>query len=149
MALSRLEQLYRQVILDHYQSPRNHGLTRAAEAHEIRMYNPSCGDELVIELIINEDDVITSAHFDGVGCSISQASASMMTEVVIGKSLQEANELAHLFSQMILGESVDTDRLKDAQLLSGVQKFPARIKCATLAWKAIEEFEEEREASNR
>ncbi|APX72006.1 SUF system NifU family Fe-S cluster assembly protein [Companilactobacillus allii] len=135
MALSRMDDLYRQVILDHSDNPHHHGeLSNANKSIELK--NPTCGDVLTLDLDI-ENDVIKDMAFGGYGCTISQASASMMTDAVIGKKTSEAEQMVQTFSNMIIGEDVDTDSLEDAAVLEGVSKFPARIKCATLAWKAL------------
>lgn len=137
MALSKLENLYRQVILDHSSHPHHHG-TLDDSSKKIEMNNPTCGD--VIELQVDiQDDIIKDIAFSGSGCSISTASASMMTDAVIGKTVAEAEELAEAFSQLVQGNEVaDDEKLGDASMLKNVSKFPARIKCATLAWKALE-----------
>ena len=135
MALSKLDNLYRQVILDHSSHPHHRG-TLGKSNVTIEMNNPTCGD--VIHLEVN-DGIISDIAFDGSGCSISTASASMMTDAVIGKPLSEVENLEQMFSDLVQGKDVsDTDRLGDAAMLSGVAKFPTRIKCATLAWKALE-----------
>jgi nitrogen fixation protein NifU and related proteins len=133
-----LDDLYRRVIMDHYQRPRNRGRIED-NAVTIDMNNPTCGDRISLQLLV-EDGKIKDAKFLGEGCSISQASASMMTEAIKGLSLEEALRLADLFSAMMQGEEVDTEQfpLEDIEALQGVAKFPARIKCATLAWKALE-----------
>jgi nitrogen fixation protein NifU and related proteins len=104
----------------------------------VDMNNPTCGDRIHLTMQV-EGDIVKDAKFDGEGCSISMASASMMTQAVKGKSVDEALQLADIFSNMMLGNDYDdsTD-LGDIESLSGVSKFPARIKCATLAWKAME-----------
>lgn len=138
MSFNNLDTLYRQVIMDHYKNPRNKG-TLADDAITLEMNNPTCGDRIQLHFII-EDDTVVDAKFEGEGCSISLASASMMTQAVKGKQVNEALEMAQYFSQMMLGQEPETDDLElgDIQALQGVQKFPARIKCATLAWKAME-----------
>ncbi|HFI0082796.1 TPA: Fe-S cluster assembly sulfur transfer protein SufU [Streptococcus suis] len=135
MALSRLDSLYMAVVSEHSKSPRHHGSLSGVE--KLELHNPTCGD--VIELSVKiEDNVITDIAFDGVGCTISTASASMMTEAVLGKSLDQAQELAEVFSQMVQGQQDDKQKeLGDAALLAGVAKFPQRIKCATLPWNAL------------
>jgi nitrogen fixation NifU-like protein len=135
---SNLDQLYRQVIMDHYKSPRNRGEFENG-ALTVTLNNPTCGDRIQIQMMV-EDEKIKDAKFVGEGCSISLASASMMTEAVKGLSVEKALELSSIFSQMMLGkdyEEGDFD-LGDIEALQGVSKFPARIKCATLAWKAME-----------
>jgi nitrogen fixation NifU-like protein len=133
-----LDDLYRRVIMDHYQRPRNRGRFEDG-AVTIDMNNPTCGDRISLQLRV-EDGKIEEAKFLGEGCSISQASASMMTEAIKGLSIEEALRLSGLFSEMMQGKEVDTEQfpLEDIEALQGVAKFPARIKCATLAWKALE-----------
>ena len=137
MSINNLDQLYRSVIMDHYKKPRNKG-SLEENSVTIDMNNPTCGDRIHLTLKIN-DGIVEDAKFDGEGCSISMSSASMMTEVIKGKKLDEALELADIFSKMMLGEEYpDKYDLGDVEALQGVSKFPARIKCATLAWKAME-----------
>ncbi|MDI7743702.1 SUF system NifU family Fe-S cluster assembly protein [Lysinibacillus fusiformis] len=134
---NNLDQLYRSVIMDHYKKPRNKG-SLDGDSVTIDMNNPTCGDRIHLTLKIN-DGIVEDAKFDGEGCSISMSSASMMTEVIKGRKLEEALELAQIFSNMMLGEDYsDKYDLGDVEALQGVSKFPARIKCATLAWKAME-----------
>ncbi|WP_427137250.1 Fe-S cluster assembly sulfur transfer protein SufU [Psychrobacillus psychrodurans] len=134
---SNLDQLYRRVIMDHYKNPRNKGSIEDG-ALTIDMNNPTCGDRIHLTLQV-EDGKIQNAKFDGEGCSISMASASMMTQAVKGKTVEEALQLSTTFSEMMLGKDyVDSIELEDIEALSGVSQFPARIKCATLAWKAME-----------
>lgn len=138
MSFNNLDQLYRSVIMDHYKNPRNKG-TLDENTVTIDMNNPTCGDRIHLTLKLN-DGIVEDAKFDGEGCSISMSSASMMTQIVKGKKLDEALELAEIFSKMMLGEDFDDEKydLGDVEALQGVAKFPARIKCATLAWKAME-----------
>ncbi|ATP41579.1 SUF system NifU family Fe-S cluster assembly protein [Solibacillus sp. R5-41] len=138
MSFNNLDQLYRSVIMDHYKNPRNKG-SLDENSVTIDMNNPTCGDRIHLTLKLN-DGVVEDAKFDGEGCSISMSSASMMTQIVKGKKLDEAIELAGIFSKMMLGEDFDDEKydLGDVEALQGVAKFPARIKCATLAWKAME-----------
>jgi nitrogen fixation protein NifU and related proteins len=138
MSFNNLDQLYRQVIMDHYKNPRNRGeLTE--DALTINMNNPTCGDRIQLQLQVEEDKVI-NAKFVGEGCSISLSSASMMTEAIKGLQIEDALNLSKLFSDMMQGKEYDPDQydLGDIEALQGVAKFPARIKCATLAWKAME-----------
>ena len=138
----QLRLLYRQVILDHSQYPHHHG-TLADGSHEKEMENPTCGDVITVQVKLSPDgQQIADIAFNGSGCTISQASASMMTDVVQGKTVQEARDAVYLFSQMITGKETTKemdDVLGDASLLAGVRAFPARIKCATLAWKALDQ----------
>ncbi len=142
MDFNNLDHLYRQVIMDHYKTPRNRGAIEGGVT--IDMNNPTCGDTIRLQLAI-EEDVVRDAKFDGEGCSISMASASMMTQLVKGKTIEEALRLADIFSDMVQGKDYDDESfdLGDVEALSGVTKFPARIKCATLAWKALERGVEE------
>lgn len=138
MSFNNLDTLYRQVIMDHYKNPRNRG-TLEEESVTIDMNNPTCGDRIELHLQI-EDGKVKDAKFEGEGCSISMSSASMMTQAVKGKNVEDAIKMSTIFSKMMLGEdmdNVDFD-LGDIEALQGVSKFPARIKCATLAWKAME-----------
>ncbi|KRG12534.1 Fe-S cluster assembly sulfur transfer protein SufU [Lederbergia galactosidilytica] len=138
MSFSNLDQLYRQVIMDHYKNPRNKGSLEDGNL-TIDMNNPTCGDRIHLTMKV-EDGKVTDAKFEGEGCSISMASASMMTQTIIGKDVETAYKLSHVFSEMIQGKEYDEEDLDlgDMEALQGVSKFPARIKCATLAWKAME-----------
>lgn len=137
MSTNNLDQLYRSVIMDHYKNPRNKGVL-ADNNITIDMNNPTCGDVIHLTLQV-ENDIVQNAKFEGEGCSISMASASMMTQIVKGKNVNEATKLAHVFSDLMLGKDIDDSiDLGDIEALAGVAKFPARIKCATLAWKAME-----------
>ncbi len=129
-----LDDLYRRVIMDHYKTPRNKGAFPEG-AVTIELNNPTCGDRISLQLKI-ENEVVTNAKFSGEGCSISIASASMMTDAVKGKRFDEALELARNFSSLMKGEPVEFE-YEDIEALSGVNKFPARIKCATLGWNAL------------
>ncbi|MBR2568872.1 MAG: SUF system NifU family Fe-S cluster assembly protein, partial [Paenibacillus sp.] len=102
----------------------------------IALNNPTCGDRISLQLLL-DNGTVKDARFTGEGCSISMSSASMMTEAVKGKTLEEALNLADRFSAMVKGEEVEFDEYEDIEALSGVNKFPARIKCATLAWNAL------------
>ncbi|AVK85849.1 SUF system NifU family Fe-S cluster assembly protein [Lysinibacillus sp. B2A1] len=137
MSFNNLDQLYRSVIMDHYKNPRNKGSIEN-DAVTIDMNNPTCGDRIHLTLKVT-DGIVEDAKFDGEGCSISMSSASMMTQLVKGKKVEEALELAEIFSKMMMGEEYgDKYDLEDVEALQGVAQFPARIKCATLAWKAME-----------
>ncbi|TRY25993.1 SUF system NifU family Fe-S cluster assembly protein [Brevibacillus sp. LEMMJ03] len=137
--MSSLDDLYRRVIMDHYQKPRNRGKLDESEGLVVNLNNPTCGDSISLSLKVEEGKVV-DARFLGEGCSISMSSASMMTEAVKGKSAEEALKLAQIFSDMMQGKEIDDSiDLGDIEALSGVAKFPARIKCATLAWKALEQ----------
>jgi len=137
MSTNKLDQLYRSVIMDHYKNPRNKGVIEESSI-TVDMNNPTCGDVIHLTLQI-ADGIVENAKFEGDGCSISMASASMMTQIVKGKKVDEALKAATVFSDMMLGKDVDDSiDLGDIEALAGVSKFPARIKCATLAWKAME-----------
>jgi len=152
-----LEDLYREIILDHYRSPRNRGELESPPAHRVEGYNPLCGDEVVVFLDI-DDGQVTDLKIAGQGCSISQSSASMMSAAVKGKTLAEARALIRAFKGMMSihehrldGDPGDGDgdgdgeiaatapevKLGDLEALQGVVKFPVRIKCATLPWNTL------------
>jgi nitrogen fixation protein NifU and related proteins len=135
----QLNSLYQQLILEHYRKPKNRGkLEPYTEA--VRMRNPTCGDDITLQIRV-EDDRIVDARFYGEGCSISQASASMMTELLKGTTLEEALALSDRFTAMMHGdEEAAKDRsLRDLRALQGVSKFPVRIKCALLGFDALQE----------
>ncbi|WP_417899072.1 Fe-S cluster assembly sulfur transfer protein SufU [Bacillus haimaensis] len=138
MSFNNLDTLYRQVIMDHYKNPRNKGKLEE-DGITIEMNNPTCGDRIHLTLKV-EDGKVADAKFDGEGCSISMASASMMTQAVKGLEVEKALALSQIFYDMMLGKEYDGEDLDlgDIEALQGVAKFPARIKCATLAWKAME-----------
>ncbi len=130
-----LEDLYREVILDHYKHPRNRGRLDGDGTAAVDLQNPTCGDDIHLSLRLR-DGRIQEVAFEGRGCSISMASASMMTEALRGKTLQEAVGLNAAFKGMLAGGAAE-DRLGDLVSLSGVAQFPVRVKCATLAWNAL------------
>ena len=137
MSFNNLDQLYRRVIMDHYKKPRNWGVLED-DSVTINMNNPTCGDRIQLSLKV-DDGIVVDAKFEGEGCSISMSSASMMTQAIKGKKIEDALKLAEIFSDMMQGKDYDEDvHLGDIEALQGVSKFPARIKCATLAWKAME-----------
>ncbi len=143
MSHINLDTLYRQVIMDHYKHPRNRG-TFEDETLTIEMNNPTCGDRIFLQFKL-DGDIVEDVRFTGEGCSISLASASMMTEAIKGKPISDALELSELFSRMMVGQDVDVEAfdMDDIEALQGVSNFPARIKCATLAWKAMEKVVQE------
>ncbi|RXZ84175.1 SUF system NifU family Fe-S cluster assembly protein [Paenibacillaceae bacterium] len=130
----QLDDLYRRVIMDHYKSPRNRG-TLEEEAITVNLNNPTCGDRISLQLQV-EDGIVKQAKFTGEGCSISLSSASMMTDAVKGKTVDEALAMTAKFSGLMKGEPEEFD-YEDIEALSGVNKFPARIKCAMLPWNAL------------
>ncbi|MBU9722168.1 MULTISPECIES: Fe-S cluster assembly sulfur transfer protein SufU [Bacillaceae] len=142
---NQLDTLYRQVIMDHYKNPRNRG-TLDGDTLSVNMNNPTCGDRIELQMKV-EDGKVTDAKFNGEGCSISLSSASMMTQAVKGLEIDDALKLSEIFSSMMLGKEFDEGDfdLGDIEALQGVAKFPARIKCATLAWKAMEKGLKEKE----
>lgn len=135
-----LDELYRDVILDHYSHPRNRGVAHPADATR-EGANPLCGDEIRVSLRVR-NGVVEDVRFEAKGCSISQASASMMTEQIKGKPVAEANHLIAAFKAMMHTppgtEPGAADELGDLIALSGVRKFPVRVKCATLGWITLE-----------
>ena len=151
--MSGLEDLYREIILDHYRSPRNRGELPVPPARKVEGFNPLCGDEIILYVDV-EDGTVTDLRIGGQGCSISQASSSMMGAAVKGKPVDEARRLIRAFKALMsihesrLEGEVDGDalqselegvRLGDLEALQGVVKFPVRIKCATLAWNTLQQ----------
>ena len=132
--MNNIENLYRQVIMDHYKNPRNKGLKGFPKA---RIKNPSCGDDITMEALV-ENGVVKEIRHQGTGCSICFSSASVLSETLKGKSVEEAKVLIGDFFGMITGEKEENEDLEEALVYQGVSKFPARIKCATVAWKALE-----------
>jgi nitrogen fixation NifU-like protein len=160
--MAGLEDLYREIILDHYRAPRNRGELPSPPAHKVEGFNPLCGDEVVLYLDVDpSSDVVRDVKIAGQGCSISQASTSMMSAAVKGKTLAEVDQLIRAFKALMSiheskleGESDGADlaadlegvRLGDLEALQGVVKFPVRIKCATLAWNTLQQGIEESRA---
>jgi nitrogen fixation NifU-like protein len=155
--MSGLEDLYREIILDHYRNPRNRGELPVPPAHRVEGFNPLCGDEVVVYLELDDaakgdDAVVTEVRISGQGCSISQSSASMMSAAVKGRTVAQVKELTRSFKSMMsihegelegggAAEAEDADpgelKLGDLEALRGVVKFPVRIKCATLSWNTL------------
>lgn len=138
--MAGLEDLYREIILDHYRTPRNRGELEPpalfADGH-----NPLCGDEIRISVAV-QDGVVTDVRFSGSGCSISQSSASMMTSAIKGKPVEQVKSIVRRFKQMMTIDEEDSEidesiNLGDLEALQGVVKFPVRIKCATLGWNTL------------
>jgi nitrogen fixation NifU-like protein len=150
--MAGLEDLYREIILDHYRAPRNRGELPTPPAHKVEGFNPLCGDEVVLYLDV-DDGVVRDVRTGGQGCSISQASTSMMSAAVKGKPLADARRLIRAFKALMSihesklegdtdgenGTALDGVGLGDLEALQGVVKFPVRIKCATLAWNTLEQ----------
>jgi nitrogen fixation NifU-like protein len=147
-----LEDLYREIILDHYRAPRNRGELPSPPATRVEGFNPLCGDEVVLYLEVGADGTVTDVRTAGQGCSISQASTSMMSAAIKGKSVDEARRLIRAFKALMsiheskleggdataaTEEALEGVRLGDLEALQGVVKFPVRIKCATLAWNTL------------
>src|SRR4051794_2789333 len=150
-----LEDLYREIILDHYRNPRNRGELESPPAHRVEGFNPLCGDEIVVYVQVDDDGRIDDIKIGGQGCSISQSSASMMSSAVKGKTVEEARALTRAFKALMTihesrldggggdGSGTDTPtpdpevKLGDLEALQGVVKFPVRIKCATLSWNTL------------
>ena len=135
---ARLSALYQEVILDHYRRPRNRG-TIAEPTGTASLRNPLCGDEVDVQVAVH-DGKVADVKFGGRGCSISQASASMMTELVKGRTPDEVHALGERFAEMIRGnaEAAKDQTLGQARALSGVSRFPTRVRCALIAWEAME-----------
>ncbi|GLC26719.1 Fe-S cluster assembly sulfur transfer protein SufU [Roseisolibacter agri] len=136
---AQLAAIYQELILDHYRRPRNKGALEAPDASAERR-NPLCGDEIVLQLAF-DGDVVREARFTGRGCSISQASASMLTQALRGRTRAEADALLRRFTALVHGdaEAARDGALGELRALQGVARFPARIRCATLAWSALDE----------
>ena len=135
-----LDSLYQEVILDHYKHPQHKGLSPTFSA-QVSHVNTSCGDEIILNIIL-EDDVITSLTWEGQGCSISQASVSMMTDLLTGKSLGESEIVVKSFLELMASKGTSAgnpDILEDAVVFAGVSKFPGRVKCALLGWMAFKD----------
>jgi nitrogen fixation NifU-like protein len=151
--MSGLEDLYREIILDHYRTPRNRGELETPPATRAEGFNPLCGDEIVVYVDVDDAGTISDVKIGGQGCSISQSSASMMSAAIKGKSVTEARDLVRAFKQMMSihesgldGELDEIDieaDLGDLEALRGVVKFPVRIKCATLSWNTLVQALEE------
>ena len=143
--MTQLDELYREVILDHYRNPRRRGTLTGDHLHA-EGNNPTCGDEFSLDIVI-DDGIVTDAAMQGQGCSISQASGSMMMDTIVGRSVDEIQDLTRKFKVMMTIEDgddpLDPDRpgsvLGDLEALQGVRKFPVRIKCADLAWATLED----------
>ena len=158
--MAGLEDLYREIILDHYRSPRNKGELETPPAVRTEGYNPLCGDEIVLYLLIDGDNV-ADVKIGGQGCSISQSSASMMSAAIKGKTVAEVRALVRAFKAMmdihesrLEGDATSAEdaaadaevKLGDLEALQGVVKFPVRIKCATLSWNTLTQALEETNA---
>jgi len=142
MALSKLDSLYKAVVTDHSAHPHHHG--KLEDVEQVVLNNPTCGDVISLSVKFNVENQIEDIAFVNSGCTISTASASMMTDAVLGKTKEQALELAEVFSQMVQGQEDSRQKeLGDGSFLAGVAKFPQRIKCATLGWNALKRAIEE------
>ena len=139
-----LDDLYREILLDHYRSPRNRGPLAGADARA-EGANPLCGDEILVELQLRGEGRIADVAFVGSGCSISQASGSLMTDYVKGRSVEEALAGVEAFQRMMVDGEEPSSDFGDIEALRGVRKFPVRVKCASLAWKTLELALQQRE----
>lgn len=136
----QLDNLYQEVILDHYKNPQNKKLSPNYDA-QVHHVNPSCGDEIDLNITI-KDGAVAAITWDGVGCSISQASVSILTDLLIGKSINDAYKIYDEFVALMQSKGTvtgDEELLEDAVALAGVSKYPARIKCALLGWMAFKD----------
>jgi nitrogen fixation NifU-like protein len=146
--MAGLEDLYREIVLDHYKNPRHRGTLDSPPAVRVEGLNPLCGDEVVVYVLV-QDDTVADLAIGGQGCSISQASASMMAGAVKGKTLAEVRELSHAFKALLSIHDHEHDgeetfdhpevALGELEALRGTVKFPSRIKCATLSWNTLEQ----------
>ena len=145
----QLDNLYQEVILDHYKNPQNKKLATSYDA-QVHHINPSCGDEITLNVTL-DGEMILSITWDGVGCSISQASVSILTDLLIGKSLSQAQVISDSFMDLMQSKGTQTgneDVLEDAVALAGVSQYPARIKCALLGWMAFKDASVQAMAKN-
>ena len=133
----QLESMYQEIILDHYRNPHHRGLREPFDA-EVHHVNPTCGDEVTLRVRI-ADGVVEDVSYEGSGCSISQASESVMADLVIGRPVPDAMKAADAFLAMMRGGEPDEDMLEDAVAFAGVARYPARVKCALLAWMAFKD----------
>jgi nitrogen fixation NifU-like protein len=140
---SELRDLYQEVVLDHGRKPRNFRRRPEGANRDAEGYNPLCGDRVCVHLAVDADGRIRDAGFEGAGCAISMASTSLMTEILKGKSAEEAEALAQAFYRLVKGEAADVsvaneDDIDRLHVLAGVAEFPMRVKCATLAWHTMQ-----------
>ena len=135
--------------MDNYKNPKNKGLKKTDKYHFVHLNNPSCGDDMNVEIYI-ENGVVKEVYHDGKGCSICCSSASVMSDVLTGKTVEEAKNIVNDFYEVVKGnEPNDEEALGEAIAYMGVKDFPARIKCATLGWKAVEQAISEVEANDK
>lgn len=135
--MNELQELYQEVIIDHGTKPRNFGKLETC-SHQAEGFNPLCGDELTLFLDIDENNIITHIKFEGQGCAISTASASLMTQFLVGKTIEEAEQAMHEFTAMVTtSPNEEHSRLGKLKILAGVNKYPSRVKCASLPWHTL------------
>ncbi|WP_251545663.1 Fe-S cluster assembly sulfur transfer protein SufU [Limosilactobacillus caecicola] len=142
MGLAKLSFLYQTLVLEHAKTPHHYAANLPTNGQELTLHNPTCGDTINVALQL-QDHHLHNLCFNGSGCSISQASASMMTEVLNGKSVDEADQLIQAFFDLCMGKAVSPElqkQLQDAAIMGRVAEFPARIKCATLSWHAVQDL---------
>lgn len=142
MSLAKLKFLYKTLVLENAQNPQHHVEKLPADYEEVTLHNPTCGDTINLGVKF-KDGKIVDAVFNGDGCSISQASASLMTTAVHGQQIDDIQKMAETFSTMVMGGKIDKQaaaQLGDAAVMANVAEFPARIKCATMSWHAVEEL---------
>ena len=149
MTDNALRELYQEVILDHSRHPRHYGALEGA-SHKAEGYNPLCGDRVTVYLKLGEDNRVADIKFEGKGCAISQASASMMADMLAGRTVEEAEKLMHGFVHLVKGEEaaeLSADDREHLDVMAGISEFPMRVKCATLAWHTFHSALEEGAAS--
>ena len=148
--MMQLDNLYQEVILDHYKNPQHKKLSTTYDA-QVHHINPSCGDEITLNVSLDGEKV-SNVSWDGVGCSISQASVSILSDLVLGKTLTQAQQISDAFMQLMQSkgtQSGDETLLEDAVALAGVSQYPARIKCALLGWMAFKDASVQALAKNK
>ncbi|CAN2202736.1 IscU NifU homolog involved in Fe-S cluster formation [Candidatus Nanopelagicaceae bacterium] len=146
----QLDNLYQEVILDHYKNPQHKKLSPTFDA-QVHHINPSCGDEITLNVTLS-GDTVANVSWDGVGCSISQASVSILSDLVLGKTLAQAQEISDSFMALMQSKGTQTgdeNLLEDAVALAGVSQYPARIKCALLGWMAFKDASVQALAKNQ
>jgi nitrogen fixation NifU-like protein len=136
--MATMDQLYQSVIIEHDRSPRNFR-TLGAPTHHAEGRNPLCGDEVSVQFVVDENGVVTDAAFQGRGCAVSKASASMLTAAVMGRTVAEAGDLTREFLALMTGKDADETKLGKLKVFGGLAAYPMRVKCATMAWHAMRE----------
>lgn len=136
--MATMDQLYQSVIIEHDRSPRNFR-TLDAPTHHAEGRNPLCGDEVSLQFMVDENGIVTDAAFQGRGCAVSKASASMLTTAVMGRTVAEAGDLAREFLALVTGKDADQATLGKLKVFGGLAAYPMRVKCATMPWHAMKE----------